>query len=245
MNKTRLILFLAILIIVIFGRGNTIERTNSRLTDHYWVLNSFIDTVTNDTSFYPDYGKDLWIEFTEDSLFFHGYCPTIGSWYTLANDANIEIGPLIIQLECNEPDIYLAHWNFQVTCLSSAYYYEFKDNQLLISTELAKMVFDETDEITGISSSNCNSCIKPKLADIKSSFSNEHIINYYLPQSIKQAHITIYDMEGKELYKKVINQKGNSSISISSTLLNNGLYICCLYVDALKVDCKKMLISKK
>ncbi len=242
--KTLLIFVLANCAILSYGRViNYNNNMNDELTNNYWVFHSFIDTVNNDTSIYPAHGKKIWLEFKEDSVFLNGYCPTVGTWYNLINDTGIEVGELLVILECGEPSFELSGWNYRVTCLSGAYHFEVNDGHLIIKTEkINKMIFLQSDDISDVANFNADKHPKPLLLDNYSNTINQQIINYYLPLSIEDAHIVIYDLNGKKLYNLAIQEKGKSSITVPNSLLKRGLYFCSLFVDGRKVDTKKMIV---
>jgi hypothetical protein len=71
------------------------------------------------------------------------------------------------------------------------------------------------------------------------------VINYYLPITIQNASIIIYNMQGVQL--KIFDhiQKGKSFISIKSEELKPGMYIYTLIADGKEIDTKRMILLKK
>ena len=74
-------------------------------------------------------------------------------------------------------------------------------------------------------------------------FTANTLINYYLPQSANAAFIIVFDMQGKQLLKIDLQQKGKSSITINGGLLYSGMFIYALVVDGAEIDNKRMILT--
>ena len=68
-------------------------------------------------------------------------------------------------------------------------------------------------------------------------------IGYSLPGKISKAFILVTDLQGKEVKRILIQQKGNGSIKLQTGTLNKGLYLYTLVADGELVDTKRMLIN--
>jgi len=75
-------------------------------------------------------------------------------------------------------------------------------------------------------------------------FGKETSISYNIANMQQNAFIAIYDLNGKELYKYAITEKGKGSIMIGSEKLQPGIYLYSLVVDGKETDTKRMVVSK-
>ena len=74
-------------------------------------------------------------------------------------------------------------------------------------------------------------------------FSQKTVITFFLPQSILQANIVIYDMQGKEVKSVVIGNRNKGSIEIQGNELNAGMYMYALIADGQLIDSKRMVLT--
>ena len=83
-----------------------------------------------------------------------------------------------------------------------------------------------------------------KLFDnVPNPFTNETTIQYFIDESFSSAFITIYDMQGRELKRVKIFQKGSGNTIIKGTDLYDGMFLYSLVVDNKIIDTKRMIIS--
>ncbi|HOT13433.1 MAG TPA: T9SS type A sorting domain-containing protein [Bacteroidales bacterium] len=75
-------------------------------------------------------------------------------------------------------------------------------------------------------------------------FNQRTQINYYLPETVKQAALYIFDMNGLQIRTIAINTKGNGSITLHASELNAGMYLYTLIADGKEVDTKRMILTK-
>jgi hypothetical protein len=68
-------------------------------------------------------------------------------------------------------------------------------------------------------------------------------IQYYLTETIKNAMITIYDMNGTQLKSIDLQRKGDGSIEIYSGELKAGMYMYTLIADGKVIDTKQMILT--
>lgn len=65
-----------------------------------WELVSFYDNLEKHFIEFPEEDiEKIWIHFTEDSIFMHSYCPTVGSEYNIRKNSTISISGFIMQEE--------------------------------------------------------------------------------------------------------------------------------------------------
>jgi hypothetical protein len=75
-------------------------------------------------------------------------------------------------------------------------------------------------------------------------FNQSTLIRYYLPVTVNDAKLFIYDMNGLQLKSISINSKGKGSITINGSELNAGMYIYTLIADGVEVDTKRMILTR-
>lgn len=69
-------------------------------------------------------------------------------------------------------------------------------------------------------------------------------IGYYLPTTISNASIYIYDMHGVQLKSYSITERGKSNLTIQGSELNAGMYLYALIADGKVIDTKRMILTK-
>ncbi len=69
-------------------------------------------------------------------------------------------------------------------------------------------------------------------------------IRYYLPNSTLSADIYIYDMNGRQIKKYPVSEKGKGEITIHGSELNAGMYLYALITDDNVIDTKRMILTK-
>ena len=75
-------------------------------------------------------------------------------------------------------------------------------------------------------------------------FTDNTAISYFLPNEVSDAAIYIYDMQGTQLQKHVLMQRGNATLTINGGTLNAGMYLYSLIADGNVVDTKRMILTK-
>lgn len=73
-------------------------------------------------------------------------------------------------------------------------------------------------------------------------FNKRTEINYYLPESIKQASILILDLNGKQIKHFILTYTGTNKVVIEGGELTPGMYIYSLIADNKEVDTKRILL---
>jgi hypothetical protein len=74
-------------------------------------------------------------------------------------------------------------------------------------------------------------------------FSKSTQIKYYLPSTVQNAMLCIYDLQGKQLKKITITERGNSAQIISGSEFAAGIYLYGLMADGNEVDVKRMILT--
>jgi hypothetical protein len=76
-------------------------------------------------------------------------------------------------------------------------------------------------------------------------FTHETVVKYTLPQTVSNAFMAVYDLTGKQITTFPIEQKGASSLTITSEKLAAGIYIYSIVADGKVMDSKRMIVSEK
>lgn len=66
----------------------------------------------------------------------------------------------------------------------------------------------------------------------------------YVPTNITKAILYIYSMQGEQVQKLNINERGNTSANIEGHTLKAGMYLYTLIAEGKEVDTKKMILTK-
>lgn len=75
-------------------------------------------------------------------------------------------------------------------------------------------------------------------------FSEQTSIEVRIPKDVKTAFLCIYDMNGKQIDKIVIDERGTTRVSILGTSLTEGMYLYSLIADGKVAGTKKMILTK-
>ena len=75
-------------------------------------------------------------------------------------------------------------------------------------------------------------------------FSEATTIAFTLPESVKEAMLCIYDMNGKQLEQITITERGASSVQIEGYKFSAGMYLYSLIADGAIIDTKRMVLTK-
>lgn len=75
-------------------------------------------------------------------------------------------------------------------------------------------------------------------------WSSETVIRYSLPQSVANADIYIYDMQGTQLKRIPAQGRGENQVTLTAHDLKAGMYIYALVADGALIDSKQMILTK-
>lgn len=75
-------------------------------------------------------------------------------------------------------------------------------------------------------------------------FTGETVIRYDLPETVQQAVLYIYDMQGKQIKAIPADGRGASAITVQGGELAAGMYIYALIADGREVASKRMILTK-
>jgi hypothetical protein len=80
--------------------------------------------------------------------------------------------------------------------------------------------------------------------NIPNPFTNNTRIDIYLPETVKNANLYVYNMQGVQIMSINISERANTSVTIEGYALQAGMYLYTLIADGKEVDTKKMILTK-
>lgn len=75
-------------------------------------------------------------------------------------------------------------------------------------------------------------------------FSESTVIDCTIPESVAEATLFIYDLQGKQVSRHDIDTRGTVSVKIEGNTLQAGMYVYTLVADSVQVDTKRMILTK-
>jgi|GEM_PF-1141984 len=75
-------------------------------------------------------------------------------------------------------------------------------------------------------------------------FGKETSIGYNIVNMQQGAFIAVYDLNGKELFRQAVTEKGKGSVNLSGDKLVPGMYLYSLIVDGKETATKRMVVTK-
>ncbi|MEL7399275.1 MAG: tail fiber domain-containing protein [Pseudomonadota bacterium] len=75
-------------------------------------------------------------------------------------------------------------------------------------------------------------------------FREETNIRFFLPQTVQEAILFVYDMQGQPVLEILITDRGDANQRIDGGLLPQGMYLYALIADGREVDVKRMILTK-
>ena len=86
--------------------------------------------------------------------------------------------------------------------------------------------------------------VKPSLSQNKPNpFSAATRIDCTLPESVADASLCVYDLQGKQVLRLKVEGRGATSVSIDGSSLQPGMYIYALIADGVEIDTKRMILT--
>jgi hypothetical protein len=70
------------------------------------------------------------------------------------------------------------------------------------------------------------------------------LIAIFLPKSVNQASLNVYNLQGIQIKSFVLNERGNIPVTIEGNSLKAGMYLYTLIADGKEVDTKKMILTQ-
>ena len=80
--------------------------------------------------------------------------------------------------------------------------------------------------------------------NIPNPFSESTKIGYNLPNNIQTAYLCVYDMQGKQVKRFTLTERGENFLTIEGYELTAGMYLYALIADGQEVDVKRMILTE-
>jgi len=80
--------------------------------------------------------------------------------------------------------------------------------------------------------------------NVPNPFKDETKIAFYLPESVRNASLYVYNMQGSQLKNITVKDRGEASVVIKGSEFPAGMYIYALIADGKEVDAKRMILTK-
>lgn len=86
--------------------------------------------------------------------------------------------------------------------------------------------------------------VRPSLAQNRPNpFTATTVIECTLPESVADASLHIYDLQGKQVMKLAVEGRGSTSVTVDGSTLAAGMYIYALIADGREIDSKRMILT--
>ena len=102
----------------------------------------------------------------------------------------------------------------------------------------------KSQAVAGIDEQTAGLVVPALYQNIPNPFSEDTNIRYTLPETVQQATLFIYDMQGKQVKSIPVNERGSSSVTIQGSELAAGMYIYALIADGKEIASKRMILTK-
>ncbi|NLU40546.1 MAG: T9SS type A sorting domain-containing protein [Bacteroidales bacterium] len=110
-----------------------------------------------------------------------------------------------------------------------------KEIELLKNAPLTKSATIQPEQLEPVASLGQN---------VPNPFSSNTQIQLFLPKTVSQAALYVYNMQGAQIKKFNIRDRENTSILIEGNTMEPGMYLYTLIADGKEVDTKKMILTK-
>ena len=80
--------------------------------------------------------------------------------------------------------------------------------------------------------------------NVPNPFNQSTQIQYYLPETVRNASLIIFDMQGKQLMQIPLMQRGDGMEIIQGSQLSAGIYLYALIADGREVGVKRMILTQ-
>ncbi len=100
---------------------------------------------------------------------------------------------------------------------------------------------EDTQDLRVIQLSDKNAWVLEK--NIPNPFSDYTTIKYLIPETIKDAKIQFYNIEGKLIHSVEILERGSGELKVLANELNAGMYMYCLVLDG-KIEASQKMIKE-
>lgn len=80
--------------------------------------------------------------------------------------------------------------------------------------------------------------------NVPNPFNSATTIGFYLPTTVTNANIYVYDMNGIQLKSYLLTERGKGNLVIQGSEFNAGMYLYALIADGKVIDTKRMILTK-
>lgn len=115
---------------------------------------------------------------------------------------------------------------------------------LLESEDLRKTKSIQNESVEFAGSIETEAIVSSLKQNKPNPFNSETIISYSLPESVTNAQLYVYNMQGRQISKYELTERGNCSLTISASEFEAGMYIYTLIADGKEIDSKRMILTK-
>jgi hypothetical protein len=209
-----------------------------------WILIAMVDKDhAMDTINYPSGIDKIWINITSDSVFLHGFCPTVGTEYFLYAGDSIHIGSLGIQEECDVPYDWPAWNHVCATNLMHAETYELTTSELRINSARRWDLLFRAEEYISVKVTEgiCDVYLKQNTPN---PFCGTSYIHYKIPETSREAKISVLDMKGILLEDIELGQNKAGYVTIDGDQYEPGIYYYVLSIDKQVVAVRQMVFIR-
>ena len=121
---------------------------------------------------------------------------------------------------------------------------ELKKENSVLKSELSgnDPAVKSRDEVTNIESVDID--ILSLSQNDPNPFSERTTISLTVPENVNTAAVFFYDMSGKQIDKRIITERGNTQISVTSAEFTEGMYLYSLIADGKVIATRKMILTK-
>ncbi len=75
-------------------------------------------------------------------------------------------------------------------------------------------------------------------------FNQSTEIRYYIPENSQSAQLCIYNLQGNQIKRIVVAERGENSYLLSASELTAGMYLYTLIIDGKEIDTKRMILTE-
>lgn len=112
------------------------------------------------------------------------------------------------------------------------------------SGEIKKTKDTHFGGVNGVDGLETDAVVASLCQNAPNPFNAETVIGYSLPETVISAQIYIYNMQGRQISKYELSERGNGSITISASEFEAGMYIYTLIADGKEIDTKRMILTE-
>lgn len=80
--------------------------------------------------------------------------------------------------------------------------------------------------------------------NVPNGFSGSSAIKYFIPQSVKDASVNVYSVNGVKVSTYPVTERGEGQLTISAEDFQNGVFLYDLVTDGKSNGVKKMVVQK-